>query len=841
MKMRFRLLAAISAVTFALSLGALHPQWVLKSTIRHWEVRSLSAGDFNEDGLTDFVTRTADEGVYINLTQTGGTLSTPVQVSHPGTDLGNGLVVGDVTGDGHLDVIIGDLVQPSLIILPGNGDGTFGTAIVSPLASAPTDLASTDFNEDGKLDLAVRSNPAASLAIHAGDGAGHFSLVVTLALGADAWRVATGDVDHDGFEDAAVGYYTAAPTRIYFGNGDGTFDPPVELASPGVRMSRMALADLDNDLDLEVLYCHFDTSTATVVVNGGSRTFAPAVAYSTRSGSPYDLVAADVDGDGNRDVLTPLANGRSITTLRGHGDGTLSAPYSSSANSESTDFPHLLAIADLTGDARPDLVLASELTLKVFENRAGDADVIVSSDYPTISEGQPVQFRVRVSSVAGASSAPSLVAAGTVSLKRDGVVIGTGILSANGSPITIDVASLPVGTHAITVAFPGDDNYAAKESAPLSQRVVAAVTTTTLTSNAPTVDYGTPFRLTAQVSSPLAEPLSGTIWIYRNGERLNSSISAPHGNLETNWLAPGTYQFHALYAGNANQPPSTSAAITQVVTKASTTTVIEGRPAFARFSSQHRLYLTVSSPSHSNPRSVKLYEGSTLIGSITESSGYVNVSLPIGVHYLHAVFEGDANHRPSRSALFRYEVKPDQGVYLSAYADGTTIRVQTLSNNYRNYFKLYRRIGNGEWEWFAATHGAREEVNAQPNVVYAYRVEEYTWFTDELLGASNTDIAMVIAFTDDPLTPGTPVRTAHVSELLGATNLLLAASGAPPVTLSGVTPGQPMRAQHLLTLRGAINNGRAGLGITSAQWTNIIEPGRPVRAFDIFELREALR
>lgn len=836
-----RLLAATAAVTFALPLCALHPQWALKHSVSHWDVGSLASGDFNEDGLTDFITRTTDESVYIILTQAGGTLSTPVQVTHPGTDLGNGLVVGEVTGDGHLDVIVGDLAQSALIVLPGNGDGTFGAAILSTVASVPTDIVSTDFNEDGKLDLAVRSTAAASLAIHAGDGAGHFSLVTTLALGADAQRLAIGDVDHDGFDDAAVGYYTAVPSRIYFGNGDGTFDPPVELPSPGAQMSRMVLADLDNDLDLEVLYCHFNANTATVVVNGGSRTFASPVAYPTRSGNPYDLLAADIDGDGNRDVVIPLANGRSITTLRGYGDGTLSAPFSSSTFSASTDFPHYVALADLTGDARPDLVLASRTTLKLFQNRSGDADVIVSSDYPTISEGQPVQFQIWVGAVAGGSFAPSLVAAGTVSLKRDGVEIGTGTLSADGSAITIGVASLPAGTHAITVDFPGDENYVATESAPLSQRVVTEVTTTTLTSSAPTIEYGQYVTLTAQVSSPLAEPLGGNIWLYRNGVRVDNWTSWAQGRWSSSSLSPGTYQFHAVYAGNANQPPSTSAAITQVVTKASTTTVIDGSPVFKRFSSQYPLYLRVSSHDLGNPTGVKLYEGSTLIGSIAGSWGSVNVSLPVGVHYLHAVFEGDSNYQPSRSALLRYEVMPDQAIHLSAYADGTTIRVRTLSNNYRNYFKMYRRIGNGPWEWFAATYGEREEVNAQPNVVYAYRVEEYTWGTDQLLGASNTDIAMVVAFTDDPLAPGTRVKAAHVTELLAATNALLAASGAAPVTLTGVSTGQPMRAQHLLALRGAINNGRAGLGITSAQWTNIVEPGRPVRAFDLFELREALR
>ena len=40
-------------------------------------------------------------------------------------------------------------------VLPGNGDGTFGTQVTYPTGSNPYDVVAVDLNGDGKLDLAT--------------------------------------------------------------------------------------------------------------------------------------------------------------------------------------------------------------------------------------------------------------------------------------------------------------------------------------------------------------------------------------------------------------------------------------------------------------------------------------------------------------------------------------------------------------------------------------------------------------------------------------------------------------------------------------------------------------
>lgn len=847
-----------SWVTLALALftaapaEAYQPLWYRTGLYGLANAHRIAAGDFNGDGRPDVITLVSATSVRLFVTNAEGTLATPTIV-YSGTNLLN-LLVTDVNADGKVDVILGQRTPNALIVLLSNGDGTFVTPITTAVAIDPTPgrFAIADFNGDSKIDVVMGSYYDLAVAIHAGDGAGNFALLLNRSVPSAPAVVAAGDLDADGKADYAVGYADGTPYEVHFGNGDGTFAATYPLSGVPTAAARMVFADLDGDNDREIIVPHYETHRLTVNVNTGSRTFAPPVFYDVlptpSSGSPWDIAVADVDGDGNNDVVLSLSNPHFIATYTGNGDGTLDPGAYVPAGSYfgGSYSPRQLAVADFTGDGRVDIALAASVFVALWKNVSGDVTVVLSREFPTISAGQSAKFEVSVANAQADFYSQYLppAATGTVTLTENGVQIGSGTV--NNSVATIEVPSLAPGMHTITAHYSGDDSYRATDSAPVQQNVTAATTTVTLTNSASgELAYWQPFLLTAKVTSAIPERLDGILALYRNGDFVRSG-PGPQAYFDGAPLPPGTYTYRVEYRGTETQPPSTSEVITQVIVKAGSSTGLGD--AQARYGQQTAVGVTVTGAYGGSPSgAVRLYEGATLIGTVVAPVSccaatvvQVPVALPVGVHYLRAEYEGNANYESSTSGVARYSVVPDEGFVIDAYSNGTAIiarGVYAAPNG--GHFKIYRRTGTTGWVVFQASTPQWIEENAAASTPYTFRMEVYD-ASNQLVASSNTDTAMRVSFTDDPLMAATIIKSVHLAELVMATNALRSAAGLGAISIT-TSAGQLVRATHLLQLRTAINEARVALGADAVAFTGNVASDLPVRASHIQELRDAIR
>ena len=172
----------------------------------------VAVGDFNADGRLDAIvagggsTALPDSAVTVSLGNGDGTFTlangSPISL---GKNL-SAIVTADFNGDGKLDVAVTDAGGNTVMVLLGNGDGTFGVPITIPVGNQPEAIVAADFNNDGKLDLAVANYLDGTITLLLGNGDGTFTQATgsPYAAGQAPYQMVAADFNGDGKLDLAV-------------------------------------------------------------------------------------------------------------------------------------------------------------------------------------------------------------------------------------------------------------------------------------------------------------------------------------------------------------------------------------------------------------------------------------------------------------------------------------------------------------------------------------------------------------------------------------------------------------------------------------------------------------
>ena len=326
---------------------------------------SLAVGDLAGTGHADVVTvdGPADK-IYVDANDGTGALQSPVGYAVAPNPFS--AVVADMNRDGKADVVVavanGPTSYPALF--PGNGDHTLGAQLNGP--SVPTtELAVGDFDGDGKPDLAIGGSGTGQLSVVTADGMGGLKLLATPASSSTASFVRIGVADFNGdqkldlwADDEHMGVFPylnngASPPGFSMGSS-----PPTQ----GTRTSEAALdADGDGKTD-------FIVAGSMPTGPNGSMAYSVLVAYNNGGGAfnttsngvslpaAGALVVADFDGDGRSDaaLLETQSMGKSNVDILTDDGKTL---IESETIAIPTGVPSSIAVGDLDGDGKPDLVV----------------------------------------------------------------------------------------------------------------------------------------------------------------------------------------------------------------------------------------------------------------------------------------------------------------------------------------------------------------------------------------------------------------------------------------------------------------------------------------------------
>ncbi|TPG66601.1 FG-GAP-like repeat-containing protein [Hymenobacter nivis] len=321
----------------------------------------LALGDVDGDGDLDLVATYFGSGgggggASVRLNDGTGTFASGQEV--PTGDIPNGVALGDVDGDGDLDLVTANLAsntasvrlnQPAPVIVSvAPAPASFRAPRTTPVAATFDQLLNT--GPATRAGLKVFSQQAGGLKAGTGAVSGNtltFQPATAFKPGETVFATVTPAVQTRDNQNPAAPYVFQFTTAA--GVGPGVFragyDPAVDASSSGV-----ALGDVDGDGDLDLV------TVSRVYFNTGVGTFVAGPAVSV-VGSPLNLTLGDVDGDGDLDLLVTANTGRGIVNVRlNDGRGTFSGSQQVSVGFKPFD----VALGDVDGDGDLDIVTANQ-------------------------------------------------------------------------------------------------------------------------------------------------------------------------------------------------------------------------------------------------------------------------------------------------------------------------------------------------------------------------------------------------------------------------------------------------------------------------------------------------
>ncbi len=345
---------------------------------------SVSIGDLNGDGKPDLIaTNSSDNTVSVMLNQTTpGALAGnfPSTTNFAVGTFPTSAKIADLNGDGKPDLVVANGISNNVSILfnmmaPGASKPIFAPHVDLLAQAAPSAVAIADFNGDGKPDIVVADKNWDSVSVFTnntttGSATPAFSNQNQFRTGQRPTGISVADINGDGLPDIVTSNYNSSSVSIL----QNTTTPGASSASFAAALNivdgtatqpiGVAVADFNGDGAPDIAVANHFSSTVSILLNttppGSSLpSVAPIQSFSTGSRA-IAVAVQDINGDGLPDVA--VANYKSNTVsvlLNTTAPGSTVPSFAPHVDFTTGKYPISVAIGDVNGDGKPDLIVAN--------------------------------------------------------------------------------------------------------------------------------------------------------------------------------------------------------------------------------------------------------------------------------------------------------------------------------------------------------------------------------------------------------------------------------------------------------------------------------------------------